>query len=139
SRQVASVSPRFRSPQVAVWVSAAMALLVAIWSDAYSAITAFSTVALYASYGLPVLFGLRARDRSRGPWTLGRWSRVVNAIALLWIAACLVLFVLPPNQKVGYTFAGCLAALALYWILWMRRRFRGPPVLRESGRDGRVI
>jgi amino acid transporter len=134
SRKLARVSPRFRSPQAAVWVSAAMAFLVAVWSDAYSAITAFSTIALYASYGLPVLFGLRARDRSRGPWTLGRWSRPVNALALCWIATCLVLFVLPPNLKVGYTFAGCLGALALYWFLWMRKRFRGPPVLRDPVR-----
>ena len=51
----------------------------------------------------------------------------MNLIALCWIAVCLVLFVLPPNQKVGYTFAGCLAALALYWRLWMRKRFKGPP------------
>jgi len=127
SRQLASVSPRFRSPHVAVWVSAAMALLVALWSDAYEAITAFSTIALYASYGLPVLFGLRAATRLRGPWTLGAHSRAVNRIALCWIAVCLVLFVLPPNQKVGYTFAGCLAALGLYWRLWMRKRFKGPP------------
>jgi len=128
SRQIASVSSRFRSPQVAVWVSAGMAFLVALWSDAYEAITALSTIALYASYGLPVLFGLRAPGRLRGPWTLGSWSRAINFLALVWIAVCLVLFVLPPNQLVGYTFAGCLLALTLYWFLWMRGRFKGPSI-----------
>lgn len=130
ARHLARVSPRFRSPQVAVWTSAAMALLVALWSDAYSAMVALSTIALYASYGLPILFALRARDRRRGPWTLGRRSRAVNLVALAWIAACMVLFVLPPNQLAGTTFAGCLAALALYWRFVMRERFSGPPLLR---------
>ena len=43
SRQVAAVSERYRSPHVAVWVSAAAAFVVAIWARAYSAMTALST------------------------------------------------------------------------------------------------
>jgi amino acid transporter len=129
ARRLASVSARFRSPHYAVWTSATMALIVALWSDAYSAMVALSTIALYASYGLPVLFGLRKAERLRGPWTLGRRSRLVNGIALAWICTCMVLFVLPPNQLAGYTFTGCLVALAIYWRMRMRARFRGPPVV----------
>ncbi|HMC35299.1 MAG TPA: amino acid permease [Myxococcales bacterium] len=132
SRQVAAVSERYRSPHVAVWVSAAAAFVVAIWARAYSAMTALSTIALYASYGLPIWVGLRARRSGRwtrmGPWHLGRWSTAVNAAALIWICALTVLFVLPPNQVAGYTFAGALALLCAYWIFWMRARFKGPPV-----------
>src|SRR3954471_2519067 len=128
--RLAAVSPRFRSPFVAVWISAAMALAVALWSEAYSAMVALSTIALYASYGLPILLAIRSGSARRGPWTLGRASRTVNVVALVWIAACMILFVLPPNQLAGYTFAGCLLALRAYWLLWMRARFRGPPVLR---------
>ena len=36
----------------------------------------------------------------------------VNVVALVWIAFITVLFVLPPNQLTGYTFAGALALLA---------------------------
>jgi amino acid transporter len=130
AKRLAAVSPRFRSPPVAVWTSAAMALLVALWADAYEAMVALSTIALYASYGLPVLFGLRAPARLRGPWTLGRHSATINRVALAWIGACMVLFVLPPHQRAGYAFAACLGALGLYWRFWMRARFAGPPVLR---------
>jgi amino acid transporter len=98
----------------------------------YTAIAALSTIALYASYGLPIWAGLRARRSGRwtrlGPWHLGRWSTPVNVAALLWICTLTVLFVLPPNQVAGYTFAGALALVAAYWFLWMRTRFRGPPV-----------
>jgi amino acid transporter len=130
AEKLASVSPRFRSPHFAVWTSASMALLVALWSDAYSAMVALSTIALYASYGLPILFGMRKRERLRGPWTLGRLSPAVAGVALGWVAVCMVLFVLPPNQLAGYTFAGCLFALSLYWRFRMRSRFRGPPAIR---------
>jgi amino acid transporter len=116
---------------VAVWTSAGAALLVALWADAYSAMVALSTIALYASYGLPIFFGLRARKSGRwltpGPWNLGRWSALVNRVAIVWIAVCAGLFVLPPNQLAGATFAACMAGLALYWRFYMRARFKGPP------------
>ena len=55
----------------------------------------------------------------------------VNVVALVWIAFITVLFVLPPNQLAGYTFAGALAVLAVYWYGWMNKRFRGPRVAAE--------
>jgi amino acid transporter len=132
SRAVAAVSPRFRSPHVAVWLSAAAAFAVALSAELYSAMVALSTVALYASYALPIALAFRARRRGRfgerGPWHLGRAAGAVNLVALAWVAVVLVLFVLPPNQLAGFMFAGCLAALAVYGFGSMRRRFRGPPV-----------
>ena len=97
-----------------------------------AAVCMFIPLAGYVSYLIlfPIFFGRRNPNRRRGPWMLGRWSGAVSSIALGWIAVCLVLFVLPPNQLAGYTFAGCLVALALYWQLRMRSRFRGPPQIR---------
>ncbi|HET7135986.1 MAG TPA: amino acid permease, partial [Casimicrobiaceae bacterium] len=132
SSWLARVSERHRTPHVAVWVSAFAAFVVVLWARAYAAVAALSTLALYASYALPVFFGLRARRSGRwsrrGPWHLGRFANAVDVIALAWIAVITVLFVLPPNQLAGYTFAGSLAALAVYWFAWMRARFRGPAV-----------
>jgi amino acid transporter len=131
-RLVARISPRFQTPHVAVYVSAAAALLVALWSEAYTAMTALSTLALYASYGLPIALGLRARLdgrwQRRGPWDLGRFSTFCNAVALAWVAVITVLFVLPPNALAGYTFGGCLIVLAISWFGGMRSRFPGPRV-----------
>ncbi len=131
SKQLARVSPRYSTPHVAIWVSAAGALAVALWAQAYEAMTALSTVALYASYGLPIAAGFFARARGgwthRGPWDLGRASAAINLLALLWIAAATALFVMPPNQQAGAAFLGALAAIALAWFGWMRKRFKGPP------------
>jgi amino acid transporter len=138
SRVLARVSERFKTPAIAVWVCAAAALTVAAWSSALSAMTALSTIALYASYGCPILLGALARRSGRwsdrGPWDLGRASPWVNWIAVAWVAVVMVLFVLPPNQLAGWTFGGCVAVLALYWMAWLRGRFKGPPVALSSAR-----
>src|SRR5262249_49472279 len=127
SRRIASVSPRFLTPHWAVWVSAAAAFAVALWSEAYSAMTALSTIALYAFYGVPIAVGLWARAtgkwQRRGPWDLGAYSLWVNSISLLWIAGITVLLVLLPNELVGKMFLGCLALLGVYWFGYMRACF----------------
>ncbi len=152
SAALASVSPRFKSPHVAVWVSAAAALAVALWSalavalssDAYSpmvysAMVGLSTVALYASYAMPIACRLLARGEARrGPWNLGRASTAINVVALLWIATCGVLFVLPPNLVAGYTFAGLLTLLAAYWYFAQRHRFQGPLAVRSNSKSSQA-
>ncbi|MBI5514265.1 MAG: amino acid permease [Deltaproteobacteria bacterium] len=137
SPSLAAVSDTFKTPHNAVWTSVVGAFLVALWSGAYSVMTALSTLALYVSYALPVALAVRARRRGShppfGPWNLGRWRGVVNALALGWVVVVSVLFVLPPNLRTGYTFLGALGALGAAWALRERRRFRGPPGLVESG------
>jgi amino acid transporter len=116
-KPLAAVSDRFKTPWPAIWCSAACALGVVLWSGGYTVMTALSTIALYASYATPILFGLVARRRAkfpaRGPWHLGRWSDAVNLVALGWTAFIAVVFVLPPNQLTGYTFAGALVVLTV--------------------------
>lgn len=130
SRFLARVSPRWQSPHVAVWTCACAALLLAVWADAYSAVVALSTIALYASYALPIALGLRARRsgrwHTRGPWDLGPWSLPVNVVALAWVAVSMALFVLPPNQLAGWTFLGCTGLLTAWWLGWQKARFRPP-------------
>jgi amino acid transporter len=131
---IEQVSERYRTPHIAIWISVGCALLIALWADAYAAMVALSVIALYASYGLPILCGLLARRSGRwtsfGPWDLGRASNLINLLALAWIAVAMVLFLLPPNQLAGTMFFACVAAVALDWRFRMRSRFEGPPTLR---------
>jgi len=98
----------------------------------YFSNTGISTIGLYLSYGIPLLLKLRAirrgvwTARANGPWSLGNWSGPVNLIALLWIGFITVLFVLPPNELTGYIFGGALLALAIFYFVGVRGRFRGP-------------
>ena len=134
SSWLARVSERHRTPAVAIWVCVATAFVLAVWSRAYHVIVSISTIGFYVSYGLPIVLALRARRQGRldrGPWHVGRWAPTVNVVAIVWIAFISVLFMLPPNQLTGYTFAGAMALLAVYYFAWARAHFAGPPALKR--------
>lgn len=129
SAKLAVVSPRFLTPHVAVWTSIAMAFGLSLWANVYSVMAALSTIALYASYALPIACALWARRRGwprSGPWTLGRWGAVVNTVAVAWVALMLVLLSLPPNELAGMTFAATCLVLGIAWFAGVRTVFKGP-------------
>lgn len=67
---------------------AAAAFALSLWASVYSVMAALSTVALYASYAVPVACGLWARRRGwprQGPWTLGRFGPVITVVAVAWV------------------------------------------------------
>jgi amino acid transporter len=137
SGAVAHVSPRFKTPDVATWVAGASAFLVGWWATDIGVVASTAVLALYVSYGLPILYGWRARRAGRfgapGPWNLGRFSSAANLASLGWIAALLVIFVLPPNTDAGKLAAAFAVALVAYWLAGPRRSFRGPPsIVRPS-------
>ncbi len=135
SSRLARVSPRFQTPHVAVWVSIAMALLISLATSVYSVMAALSTIALYASYAVPVLCALLARRRGwprKGPWSLGRHGGWVNTVAVIWVAFMLVLLSLPPNEAAGEAMAATVGVLAIAWFAGVRHRFKGPAVLTRS-------
>jgi hypothetical protein len=109
-------------------------VLICLYAAAYSVVTSISTITLYLAYGIPIWLNARNRRRARGefvtaeagPWNLGRWSPIVNAIAIAWIVVLTVIFVLPPNELVLWTMIGVALALRAYWSLSARRHFRGP-------------
>lgn len=134
SSRLAEVSDRYKTPHWAVWVCIAIAFLLALWGNAYSVIVSISTIGLYAAYGLPIALAILARRRGTlktGPYSLGRWSTVVNVGAVVWIGFITVLFVLPPNERTGYTFGGLVALLAVGWPFVARSGYRGPAQLNS--------
>jgi hypothetical protein len=57
-------------------------------------------------------------------------------LSVLWCALLLVIGVQPPNEKALWTVSGAVAALAVVWVGWERRRFRGPPRQDVAGGRG---
>lgn len=132
---VARVSPRWQTPHVGVWVSVVVAFALALFADALSVMAALSTVALYASYGLPVLLGLIARKQGWprvGPWTLGRWGAVINVVAVAYVVFMVVLMSLPPNGLAGITLSVTCVVLLVAWFGGVRGVFRGPAALQPE-------
>jgi amino acid transporter len=134
SRFLKQVSGTHRTPAVAIVVTAILSVLICIYAAAFFVITSISTITLYLAYGIPIFLNLRNRLRGRGvfmtrdlaAWRLGKWSPVVNAVAIIWIAVITVIFMLPPNELVLWTMLAVGLLLAIRWQLGARRSFRGP-------------
>jgi amino acid transporter len=139
------LSPRTKTPVPAVWLTVGVAFCLALPSlyslTAYYAVTAINVIGITPAYAIPVFLRLRAGDRFvRGPWHLGRWSKPIGWIAVIWVAFITVMFLLPqvsPVTKDSFNYApvALAAVLVLATIGWMTRgrRSYGIP---EYGTEG---
>jgi amino acid transporter len=94
-------------------------------------VTAISTIFLYAAYGIPIFLALTSDGwRSERVWSLGRWSKPIAVVALLWIVVLLVLFSFPTSGNISWPFMALAVLLLLvYYFAWARSRFQGPRVM----------
>lgn len=135
------VNKRTRTPTRAVWLAAGGAFLLGVpylWNaTAYFAVTSIAVIGLYIAYVLPTFLRLRQGDRfERGPWHLGRWSRPIGVVAVVWVGFITVLFMLPQRSPVtrdtfNYAPIAVLVVLGfagIWWLLSARRWFTGPKV-----------
>jgi amino acid transporter len=130
------VHPRARTPANATLACVlAPAILVLVTARASSrvflAVAALATLALYASYALPIALGAVARSRGRwrhvGPWNLGRAGVPVAWVAVAWTALVGVVCTMA-NALGTALFAAVLVGLGILWVTRVRGRFRGPKV-----------
>ncbi|OPF78892.1 amino acid permease [Streptomyces antioxidans] len=138
SRLWQRVSSRTQTPVLAVWLSVVVACLLAVPSlyseTAYGAVTAINVIGITPAYAIPVFLRLRAGDRFQpGPWNLGRWSKPVGWIAVVWVAVVTVLFCLPQSSPVtvnsmNYASVALIVVLLLATIWWFvaRRSYNTP-------------
>lgn len=130
SNKLKSVSTKFRTPAVAIWVVALLSAAFTIYTPVYSTITAVCVIFLYISYGIPIGLGLVAFGRTwtqMGPWSIGGAYRIVAAICVLWCATLLYIGVQPPNDKALWITLGAAGLTAIVWFAYERRHFVGPP------------
>ena len=138
SRWWHSVSARTRTPVKAVWLAAACALALVVpgwWSHtAFNAVVSVNVVGLFLSYGIPIFLRLRLDSFDAGPWHLGRWSKPVGIVAVIWIIASSLLFMLPqatPITTSTFNYAPIALAVVLviatlWWFSSARKSFHGP-------------
>lgn len=147
----AHVDERFASPIRTVWLAVVLAFILILpalgSSVAFAAVTAISTSGLYTSYTIPVVFRLLENERFmeiRGPWYLGKLSRPIAYVSVLYVAFITVVFCLPTvtpvdSQTLNYT-PIVLGFVFLYviisWFVFARKTFHGPraDALKEAAR-----
>jgi amino acid transporter len=103
-------------------------------------VTSISTIALYLAYVIPIYLNWRNRRKQRGeyvtsvqaPWNLGKWSPLINAIAIAWTIFIAVIFSVPPNELVFWTMLLLVGVMIIYWFAAARNSFTGPQPRSES-------
>lgn len=99
-------------------------------------VTGVSTVLLYWAYGLCILLGVTGDQswRTERAWSLGRFSRPVATVAVLWVLVLTPLFLFPfaLNPAAIWVVGTFVALLLVYYLAWGRRHFQGP---RAMGGD----
>lgn len=130
SKWVRHVSPRYRTPAVAIWAVAVACVLFTIYSPVYTTITAVCVILLYISYVLPTAIGVIAHGRwwnEMGPWHLGRWFRPLGVLSVLGCVGLIVIGMQPPNEKALYVVVALSFLLVVLWFAVARQHFPGPP------------
>ena len=97
-----AINKRTRTPTNAIWLAAVLAWLLlvpAYWYGsivAYFAVTAIGVIGLYIAYIIPIFLRLRAEsDFKPGPWQLGKWSKLIGWIAVIWVIFICIVLMLP--------------------------------------------
>jgi len=134
-----TIHPRLSCPLHAVWLSCFIAFLLALPylsnTTIYMAITSLSSICLYISYILPIVCKLLYPNAFlRGPFHLGRFSTLINIIALVWMCFIIILFFLPPIYPItavtmNYVSVGVASVIlfaGLAYFVSAKYRFQGP-------------
>jgi amino acid transporter len=140
-----------RVPAYSVLGSCAAALIITLpalegdenaFPYAFFAVVSITVIGLYIAYVMPTYLRWRMGDAFEpGPWTLGRKYKWVNPAAIIWVAICVIIFILPFNpagvpwrdefdwKYVNYapiTVGGVLLIVGLWWTLRAKHTFTGP-------------
>ncbi len=142
SRWMKKVSHRFRTPSNAVIAISLFSWLLIVLTYVLTTlfqgdplyliggITSVSTVLLYWAYGVCIWLGMRGNQEWRGrqTWSLGRWSKPLAWLSVLWIILFSPVFLFPFElNPASWVIVGVFMALLLvYYFAWARSRFAGP-------------
>jgi len=136
-----------RVPQMAVigiGVLSWALMIPTLWNAVvgYLVGTSIAVIGLYIAFILPVILRLRLGDRfEHGAWSLGSNYKLVDTIAIVWVAVICILFMAPiaPTGipwKDGFdwnvlnyaplTVGGALLLFGGWWLVSANRWFKGP-------------
>jgi hypothetical protein len=106
SKTMAKVNPRLHTPVGACIIIGALSAVPYIQFSGPTVIAVGATASIYLSYLLGNLAVMRARmkgwPRTPTPFSLGRWGKVINVVAILWGAAMLVNFLTPASVNSAF-------------------------------------
>ncbi len=161
SRLWHKINKRTRTPTNSVWLGVVLSAIIGAISliqvggnaVAFFALTGIAVVGLYIAYIIPVFLRLRNPDFQQSEWNLGRYSKPIGWLAVVWVGFVTILFFAPlywpfwpiggntknPDGSVAFyninnvnftapIIIGSILLIALYWYVSARKWFKGPQV-----------
>ncbi|KAK7470773.1 hypothetical protein VKT23_002191 [Stygiomarasmius scandens] len=139
SRWWKKINSYTQTPVNAVWlvmVCSGIAGVLGFSEAALTSLAGASVIGLYSSYTVPILLSvIGGRDRIvPGPFSLGKWSKPIGAVAVAWVSFIMIMLLFPPGQTTtadDMNYAVVLIAAvflfaSLSWVLSARKWFHGP-------------
>jgi urea carboxylase system permease len=106
SKSMAKVSPRLHTPVLTCVVIGVLSAIPFIQFSGPTVIAVGATASIYVSYLLGNFAVMRARMRgwpkTRAPFSLGKWGKVVNLVAIVWGLAMLLNFLAPSSASSAF-------------------------------------
>lgn len=119
SKALSNVSVKYRTPGMAVWVSAILAFASTLYAPAYLILAVACAVFLYISMVMPIAAGLMAEGgakwKEKGPFNLGGLSKPNAVLAIIFGITLAISGFFPPNEKVFYFTIVFVVALFAFW------------------------
>ena len=140
SKALASVSPQFRTPVIAIWTSSILCILYVFaaqfvsvgGTNLYTIVVNSTLVFLFLSFIIPIMAGMLAfggpKWATPGPWAMSAGLfKLVCVLALIGKGIIFYIAVQPPNNTVLWIVLGFIALAIVLWVAVENRRFEGPP------------
>ena len=126
------INPRSRTPIPALLVGLGIGMVLMIYGylqgNAFGTLVSATALIPYIIYLLTVIaYAMRRRSLEAipGAFSLGRAGPAVMAVALVWLAAVILVLVLPSEFRPAvYVVAGWMVLAAVWYLLVLRRRLR---------------
>ncbi|KAG8383898.1 hypothetical protein BUALT_Bualt04G0062000 [Buddleja alternifolia] len=146
------VHPKHKVPSNAVWLCAAICILLGLpilkVNVVFTAITSICTIGWVGGYAVPIFarMVMAEKDFKAGPFYLGKATRPICLVAFLWICYTCSVFLLPTYYPITWdTFNYAPVALGvglglimLWWIVDARKWFKGPVRNIDDVPNGKV-
>ena len=106
SKTLSKVSPRLHTPIGACVIVGVLSAVPFIQFAGAAVLAVGATATIYLSYLLGNLAVMRARTKgwpkTKAPFSLGVWGKVVNVVAILWGAAMMINFLTPSSATSAF-------------------------------------
>ena len=148
SAALATVSPKYRTPVIAIWTAAVLEILYVVAVSLipvgegggdfslYFMVVNSTLVFLFLSFAIPLTCGIFAYGTAKwpnpGPWAMSAGLyKLVSVLSIIGMIIIFYIAIQPPNDKVFYIVAGFIALALVIWVAFENRRFQGPPIGAE--------